>query len=450
MKRQEKGSDRISRRRFLAAAGALAISPGLHHVDNRTKAPSDKLHIAGIGIGGMGYANLRNLENENIVALCDADLKYSARTLKKYPGAVVYQDYRKMLDKQKDIDAVLIATPDHTHAVIAMAALKAGKHVYCQKPLTHDIYESRRLARAASGSKVSTVMGIQGHSGGGIRSICEWIWDGAIGEIRKIDAWCSLSYYPWGHAYWSSGWHDRPDDSVEAHDSLDWDLWIGPAPYRPYHPAYHPAVWRCWWDFGCGMMGDRGVHTLDSVVKALKPGPPVSVQASVMGGNQETHPLAAIVTFTFPQANKRPPLVLTWYEGLEPPSPPELEAGRRLPDEGGVLFKGDKGTIMCGVYGESPRLIPEDAMRAYRRPGQSLKRITVTHEADWAEHCKAGTQPDACFTYAGPLTELALLGNVAKRFPGITLEWDGPSMRIINHEEANSWVKRPYRPGWSL
>ena len=198
------------------------------------------------------------------------------------------------------------------------------------------------------------------------------------------------------------------------------------------------------------MMGDRGVHTLDSVVKALNPGAPETIQASVMGGNDETHPLAAIVTFTFPGGNSHPPPVLTWYEGLEPPRPPELEAGRRLPDEGGVLFKGEKGILMCGVYGESPRLVPEEAMRTYRRPAKSLKRISVTHEENWAQHCKAGTQPDASFAYSGPLTELALLGNVAKRFPGIVLAWDSPSMRITNHEEANAWVRRPYRKGWSL
>jgi len=440
----------ISRRRFLAAAGAFTVIPKLGSLKTPPRlAPSDKLHIAGIGVGGMGNANLHNLAGENIVALCDVDLTYAARTIKKYPGAAVYTDYRVMLERQKDIDAVVIATPDHTHAVIAMAAIKAGKHVYCQKPLTHDIYESRMLTRAAAKANVTTVMGIQGHSGEGIRTICEWIWDGAIGTVRKVDAWCSLSYYPWGHAYWSSKWDDRPEKIEPPHD-LDWDKWIGPAPMRPYHPAYHPQVWRCWWDFGCGMMGDRGVHTLDSVFRALKTGDPSTVHASILGGNNETHPLAAVVSFGFTARENKVPMHLTWYEGIEPPRPPELEAGRKLPDEGGVLFYGDKGTLMCGVYGESPRLIPETAMKDYQRPSRSLKRIKGTHEQDWATHCKTGNQPEASFAYSGPLTEFALLGNVAKRFPGNLLVWDGPGMKVTNHEEANTWVRRPYRKGWTI
>lgn len=443
----------MSRRRFLSAAGSAAmigIVP-MHGIGRtRRLPPSDKLNIAGIGIGGMGGANLRNLEDENIVALCDVDPVYASKTIERYPNAKLYKDFRIMLEKQKDIDAVVIGTPDHTHAVISMAAIQAGKHVYCQKPLTHDIYEARMLAKAARASKVTTVMGIQGHSGEGIRTICEWIWDGAIGMIREVDAWCSLSYYPWGHAYWSSKWDDRPKDTPAVPEHLDWDLWIGPAPYRPYHPAYHPMVWRCWWDFGCGMMGDRGVHTLDSVFKALKLGYASNVHASTLGGNEETHPLAATVTYGFPARENLPPLKLTWYEGLEPPWPVELEADRRFPEEGGVLFKGEKGTIMCGVYGESPRIIPEAAMQAYTRPQKTLPRVQGTHEQDWAQHCKEGTQPGANFEYSGPLTELALLGNVAKRFSGKLLEWDGPNMRISNLVEANDWVKRPYQDGWAI
>jgi hypothetical protein len=198
------------------------------------------------------------------------------------------------------------------------------------------------------------------------------------------------------------------------------------------------------------MMGDRGAHTLDSVFKALKLGYPSTVYASALGGNDETHPLAATVTYTFPARNDLPPVNLKWYEGLEPPRPPELEAERRLPDEGGVLFKGDKGMIMCGVYGQSPRLIPETAMQAYKGTVKTLPRVEGTHEQDWARHCKAGTQPGANFGYSGPLTEMTLLGNIAKRFPGKILEWDGPNMKITNVAEANDWVRRPYRDGWAL
>ena len=340
------------------------------------------MNIAGIGVGGMGAGNLRNVESENIVALCDVDPNYASGTINRYPKAKVYVDYREMLDKQKDIDGVVIATPDHTHAVISMAAIRAGKHVYCQKPLTHDVYEARMLAKAAKEAKVATQMGIQGHSMEGLRLICEWIWAGVIGEVREVDAWCSLSYYPWGHAGWSSQWSERPQETPPLPAKLNWDLWIGPAPMRPYHRAYHPATWRCWWDFGSGMMGDRGAHTLDPVFSALKLGPPTSVDATSCGNTPEVHPLSAIVTFQFPARGELPPLKLTWYEGTRPPRPADLEDGRKMPAEGGVFFKGTKGTIMAGVYGDSPRIIPgsQDAgseaagQDAAPRPGQRTNR----------------------------------------------------------------------------
>ena len=444
--------EKFSRRKVIgtaAAAGAFTIAPrGVF--GSAEQAPSEKLNIAGIGVGNMGAGNMRNVESENIVALCDVDFAYAAKTFARYPQAKQYHDYREMFAEQKDIDAVVIATADHTHAPIAMAAIKAGKHVYCQKPLTHDIYESRMLAQAARKASVVTQMGIQGHSGEGIRLICEWIWDGAIGTIRQVDAWCSLSYYPPGHAWWSSKWSDRPRDTPAVPKDLDWDLWLGPAPNRPYHPAYHPAVWRCWWDFGCGMMGDRGVHTLDCVYKALKLTQPSSVAATTTGGNTETHPLAAIVTFNFDDRQGLEPLRVNWYEGIEPPRPVELEEGRRLPGEGGVLFKGDKGTIMCGVTGNDPRLIPESAMKAYKLPPQTIERVKVSHEQNWVSAIKQGTKAVADFSYSGPLTEFALLGNVAKRFAGKVIKWDGADMKVTNLPEANEWVKRPYRQGWSL
>jgi len=239
----------MNRRRFLArsaALGAVTIVPSHVLGGAGHAAPSGKLNIAGIGVGGMGASNLRQLEGENIVALCDVDPQYAASTFQRYPQAKVYSDFREMLETQKDIDAVMIATPDHTHAVISMEAMRRGKHVYCQKPLTHNVYEARMLARAAKKYGVTTQMGNQGHSMEGIRLICEWIWDGAIGDVREVDAWCSLSYYPFGHAGWSSKWSRRPEDEPPVPEGLDWDLWLGPAPHRPYHPAYHPAVWRCW------------------------------------------------------------------------------------------------------------------------------------------------------------------------------------------------------------
>jgi predicted dehydrogenase len=355
-----------------------------------------------------------------------------------------------MLDKQKDIDAVVIATPDHTHAVIAMAAMKAGKHVYCQKPLTHDVYESRLLARTAHELGRVTQMGIQGHSLDEMRSICEWIWDGAIGEVREVEAWCDLSYYPWGHAYWSSKWGVRPTETPPVPAKLNWDLWLGPAPARPYHRAYHPGSWRCWWDFGCGMMGDRGAHTLDVVNWALKLGPPASVDATSCGLDPEVHPLSAIVTFRFPARQNLPPVKLTCYEGTRPPRPEDMDADMAWPAEGGALFKGSKGKLMCGVYANAPKLLPLSLHLAYQRPVPTLPRVPDhSHELDWVRAIKTGQQPCASFAYAGPLTETCLLGNVAKRIDG-WIEWDAVNLKVTNSEKANRLIRTEYRTGWSL
>ncbi|HIJ51866.1 MAG TPA: Gfo/Idh/MocA family oxidoreductase [Planctomycetes bacterium] len=444
---------RISRRRFLAATAttaAVTIVPGHVLGGPRNTPPSAKLNIAGIGIGGMGKSNLRQLESENIVALCDVDHNYAAQTFKRYPKAKVYTDFRKMLDKQKDIDAVVIATPDHTHAVISMEAMRRGKHVYCQKPLTHDVYESRMLAKTAKETGVTTQMGIQGHSGEGIRLISEWIWGGAIGEVREVDAWCSLSYYPFGHTWWSSRWSRRPKETPPVPSTLDWDLWLGPAPERPYHPAYHPGVWRCWWDFGCGMMGDRGAHTLDPVFWALKLGHPTSVEATSLDLNPDTHPVASIVTYRFPARGNLPPVKLTWYDGLRPPRPIELEHGRRLGNvEGGALFKGSKGKLMAGVYGEGPRLIPEGRMKEYKQPAKTIPRVKGSHERDWVRACKSGRPAGADFEYSGLLTEVCLLGNVARRVDA-NIEWDAENMKATNLPEADKYIRTPYRKGWTL
>ena len=443
----------VTRRRFLGAAAAgAAFTVVSRHVlgGPRHLAPNEKLNVAGIGVGGMGGSNLRNVESENIVALCDVDPGYAAGTIKRYPNAKLHKDYRKMLDEQKDLDAVIVATPDHTHAVISMAAIKAAKHVYCQKPLTHDPYEARRLAQAAREAKVATQMGIQGHSGEGARLICEWIWAGALGEIREVDAWCSLSYYPWGHAGWSSKWGSRPKETPPVPATLDWDLWLGPAPERPYHPAYHPAVWRCWWDFGNGMMGDRGAHTLDPVFWAMKLGAPASVEATSLGLNPETHPIASIVTYEFPAREGLPPLKLTWYDGLRAPRPPELEQGRIMGHpEGGALFKGTKAKLMCGVYGDSPRLIPESLMKETKRPERTIPRVNGSHEQDWVRACKSGQPAGANFDYSGPLTEMCLLGNVARRADA-RIEWDAANVKVTNPPEANKYVRTEYRKGWSL
>jgi predicted dehydrogenase len=442
----------LTRRTFLAAAAtAAAVTIVPRHVlgGPRQMAPSEKLSIAGIGVGGMGGGNLRQLETEAIVALCDVDHAYAAPAFKRYPQAKLYKDYREMLDREKGLDAVLVATPDHTHAIISMAAMKAGKHVYCQKPLTHDVYESRMLAQAAKEARVATQMGIQGHSMEGARLIREWVEAGLIGEVREVDAWCSLSYYPWGHAGWSSKYSERPKDTPPVPPTLDWDLWIGPAPMRPYHPAYHPAVWRCWWDFGCGMMGDRGAHTFDPIFWALKLAAPASIEATSCGNTPEVHPLSAIVTFRFPARGNLPPVKLTWYEGTRPPRPEDLEDGRQMPGEGGAILIGSKGKIMCGVYGEGPRLFPESKMKEAKLPEKTLPRVNGSHEQDWVRACKSGQPAGADFSYSGPLTEACLLGNVAKRMDA-RIEWDAANLKVTNLPEANRYVRTEYRKGWSL
>jgi predicted dehydrogenase len=442
----------VTRRQFLttaAAVSAYTLVPR-HVLGAGQTPPSEKLNIAGIGVGGMGRSNLANLSTQNIVALCDVDPNYAAKTFKQYPNAKTWTDYREMLDQQKDIEAVVIATPDHTHAVIAMAAMNAGKHVYCQKPLTHDVVEARALAEAAKRLRVATQMGNQGHSGEGIRQICEWIWAGAIGEIRDVDAWCDLSYYPWGHAYWSSKWGVRPTDTPPLPAKLNWDVWLGPAKQRPYHPAYHPAVWRCWWDFGCGMMGDRGAHTLDAAVWALKLGYPTTIEATSCGKTADVHPLSAMVTYQFPARESLPPVKLIWWEGLRAPRPDDLDDDIDMPPEGGILFKGTKGKLMAGVYGQHPILLPSALDRDYKRPARTIPRIpSENHELDWVRAAKGGTPAVSNFEYAGHLTEVCLLGNLAKRVDA-RIAWDGPNLKVTNLPEANQYVRTEYREGWKL
>jgi predicted dehydrogenase len=443
----------LTRRTFLgtaASAAAFTIVPAHVLGGPRHTAPSEKLNIAGIGVGGMGNGNLAAMDTENIVALCDVDPQYAARTFEKYPQAKVWADYREMLEKQKDIDAVMIATPDHTHAVIAMAALQAGKHVYLQKPLTHNIHEARTLAKAAASAKVTTQMGIQGHSGEGARLICEWIADGAIGEVREVDVWCTDSYYPWGHAGWSPAAPGRPTDSPKPPEGMNWDLWIGPAPMRPYHSVYHPMAWRAWLDFGSGWMADRGAHQIDPAFWALQLGLPTRIEATTLGQTDENHSIAGVVTFQFPARGKLPPVKLTWYEGMRAPRPEELERERIMGDsDGGALFKGSKGKIICGVYGNSPRLLPESRMQEYQRPEKTLPRVEGNHEQDWIRACKAGQPAGAPFDYSAKLTEICLLGVIAKRMD-TRIEWDAENMKVTNVPEANALVQREYRKGWSL
>jgi hypothetical protein len=306
------------------------------------------------------------------------------------------------------------------------------------------------LAQEAAKAGVTTQMGIQGHSGEGNRMVCEWVWSGALGEIREVDAWCSLSYYPWGHAGWSTRWPRRPKDTPAVPSTLDWDLWIGPAPMRPYHPAYHPTVWRAWWDFGNGMMGDRGAHTLDGIFWALKLGQPTTIDATSTALNPDTHPLARIVTYQFPARESMPPVKLTWYDGMRSPRPAELEDGRRCGNtQGGAVIKGSKASLMYGVYGEGARIFPESKMKEIGRPAQMIPRVKGSHQQDWVRNAKAGTKSGADFSYSGPLSEVCVLGNVATRVD-TRIEWDAENMKVTNHDKANQYVRKTYRKGWSL
>jgi predicted dehydrogenase len=443
---------KISRRDFLgsaAAAAAFTIVP--RHVlgGPRNIPPSEKLNIAGIGVGGQGAGDLGNVSSQNIVALCDVDWRQAAGTFRRYPNAGKYRDFRKMLDKEeKNIDAVVVATPDHIHAPASMAAIKRGKHVYCEKPLTHSVYEARKVAEAAREHKVATQMGNQGQASESTRLMCEYIWDGAIGPVREVHVWTDRPLRGLNAVYWPQG-VDRPKETPPVPDTLAWDLWLGPAPNRPYHPAYVPFKWRGWWDFGTGALGDIGCHSIDPIFRALKLGAPSSVEAACTLVNNETYPVASVVNYQFPARGDMPAVKLTWYDGgMRPRRPDELEDGRRL-GTGGILFVGDKGKML----GE--RLMPEARMKEYGKPPEVLPR-SPGHHKEWIEACKGGKPAGSNFDHAGPLAEAVLLGNVALRpelkekMNQMKLLWDGPNLKITNLPEANKFLHRNYREPWQL
>ncbi len=445
-------SKKISRRGFMGAAAtaaAFTVVPRyvLGGVGNTP--PSEKLNIAGIGVGGQGAGDLRAVASQNIVALCDVDWRHAGGSFRRYPDARRYHDFRKMLDEEdKNIDAVIVATPDHVHAVASLAAIKRGKHVYCEKPLTHSVYEARKLAEAAREHKVATQMGNQGQASEERRFMSEYIWDGAIGPVREVHVWTDRPLNGINNVYWPQG-VGRPSDTPAAPETLDWDLWLGPAPYRPYHPAYVPFKWRGWWDFGTGALGDIGCHQLDPVFRALKLGHPTTVQAACTLVNEETYPVASIVTYEFPARGDMPAVRVNWYDGgMKPPRPEELEDGQQW-GTGGILFVGDKGKML------GHRLLPESRMQEYPRPKQMIERSPGHHE-EWIRACKGGKPAGSNFDWAGPLAEVVLLGNVALRAEvkakllRSKLEWDGPNMKITNLAEANKYLHRQYRQGWAL
>ncbi|MDD4270879.1 MAG: Gfo/Idh/MocA family oxidoreductase [Pirellulaceae bacterium] len=461
----------FNRRRFLAAAPAAAalFVPRRVLGGAGQTPPSEQLNVAVIGTGGQGIVNIQNLlkhPDVNIAAICDvaefwdnSQLYYrhhggrgpAMQALAEHGRKVgaeiarrcgVHVDYRAMLEKaERTIDAVLVAAPNHVHAVAALAAIRAGKGVYCEKPLTHSVYEARRVAEAARKAKVATQMGNQGHSSDDIRRAVEWIRDGAIGDVREVHAWRGGPNRQMPA--------QRPAETPPVPKGLDWDLWLGPAKERPYHPAYAPLLFHYWWDFGSGTLGNFGCHTLDTAVWALELGHPAMVEASSTPLNDETTPAAAMYHWKFPARGARPPVDLFWYDGgLAPPRPDCLEPERDLPREGGSLIVGDKGALLSGVWSASPRIIPEKRMQEVRLPPRTIPR-SEGHHRDWINACKGGAPASANFEYGARLTEIVLLGVAALRV-GATLHWDGPNMKAINAPQAEPFLHGHFRKGWEI
>src|SRR5882672_8447059 len=397
---------RFTRRQFLRGAtlstAGFMIVPGAVLGLRGATPSSGKLNLAGIGFGGQGAHDLAQMESENIIALCDVDKHHAGRIFTKYSKARQFTDYHKMLDEVKEIDAVVIATPDHHHAFASMEAIRRGKHVYCEKPLTHSVWESRQVATAARSAKVATQMGNQGQASEATRRLCELVWAGVIGHVREAHIWTDRPSQGLFNEYWPQG-VPRPKDTPAVPASLDWDLWLGPAPFRPFHPAYLPFKWRGWWDFGTGALGDIGCHAMDPVFRALKLTAPVSVQAASTRVNDETYPLGSIVTYQFPardaaaQATNRhiagqtgaaagevemPACKLVWYDGgLRPPRPDGLPEGRKMGDNGRLLI-GDKGFILGGAQGAQDGVFPANCAKDAAEVPRSIPR-SEKHYQEW-------------------------------------------------------------------
>jgi predicted dehydrogenase len=486
-----KRRDFLKKSSFTAAG--LSIVPNFTVSGLGHKAPSDKMNIAGVGVGGKGHPNLRGMSTENIIALCDVDWKYADGCFKDFPNAKRYWDWRKMFDELgKSIDGVMVATADHSHAIVAATALTLGKHVYCQKPLTHSIYESRLLTKLAAKHKVATQMGNQANSGDGVRQVCEWIWNGEIGEVKEVHAWTDRPIWPQGL--------QRPTNEMNTPGSLNWDLFIGPAPMRPYNEVYTPWNWRGWWDFGTGAFGDMACHVLDPVYRSLKLGYPKKVRGSSTLINTESAPQAETVAFTFPAREKLPKVAMPevkvyWYDGgLLPKKSELLPEGVNLMADGlgGCIFVGSKDTLICDCGGFKPRLVsgrvPNVKPYLRRIPG-AVGYKDGPHEQDWIRACKESpgsrVEGTSNFSYSGPFNEMVLLGVLAIRLQGLnkSLKWDAEKMQITNisptdelkivttnnfkvveghpHfktqyekfnalERANEYIRHTYRDGWNL
>jgi predicted dehydrogenase len=448
---------KMNRRRFLASStaafGFQVVASHVLRAAPGATTPNGKIRIAAIGCGGQGGSDLNGMQAEDIVALCDVDDRRAAKTFEKFPNAKRFRDFRVMFDQMADqIDAVLVATPDHTHRVAAMAAINRGKHVYCEKPLAHSIADVRALREAALRHKVITQVGNQGHSSESIRVFCELVWAGAVGNVTEVHAGCGA----FKNIYCQIGQHpDLAAGKLPVPKELDWDLWLGPAKERPYHPAYLPFNWRGFADFGCGCLGDWVCHVLDPIFWAADLDLPTAITAETVGWDPQKDrgyfPKGSRITYEFAAKGKRPGLKIIWHDGaFSIPRPPELAADRKMTDTGAVI-RGDAGVMMHGSHGAGGvRILPEERHREFVAKGveKKIERVKGGHQADWLNAIRTGGQAGSSFEYGGALTEVGLLGVIALQFPGQRLEWDAKAMKFTNLDAANALVAPAVRKGW--
>ncbi|MFI5379282.1 MAG: Gfo/Idh/MocA family oxidoreductase [Tepidisphaerales bacterium] len=440
----------MNRRQFLKVSAAAVCVSGLqivprHVLGQGLVPPSEKLNIAGIGIGGQGGGDLKEMEAENIVALCDVDWKKAAGTFGRYPKAERFKDYRVMFDKiAKTFDAVMCATPDHMHAPISLAALRAGKHVYVEKPMAHSIEEARVMTTVARETGLVTQMGNNGHAGEGLRQTKEWLDSGAIGIVKEIHCWSDRP-----GTFWKQDM-DRPAEAMPVPADLDWDLFLGAAPVRPYHSVYHPRAWRGWFDFGTGALGDMAIHNMDPAFFALDLGAPVAAEAQTSPIRKESFPAWQIITYEFAAKGNRPAVKMIWYDGGKmPATPKDVEGAYKLADNG-IMFIGEKGTMVCGGWAGQPGLFPAARRKEFQLPPKTLPR-SIGHRQEWIAACKEH-KPEksmAGFAYSGPYTEAMLVGNLAVRLQK-RIEWDAANMKVTNAPEAEELIRKKYRKGFEL
>lgn len=439
----------LTRRSFLrrgaAALAGVSLATARGFSLRGQTLPSRKLSLAVLGTGSRGGQIAEMFRKQNIVALCDADSRQEADAHQHYGPAPFYQDYRRLFDKhEKELDGVVIASADNTHAMLCTAAIERGKHVYCEKPLTHTIGEARALRKLAETKKVITQMGNQGHSSDRIRDVCEWIWDGAIGPVHTVHACCGSNYSRMDQL---PSLAERPPVPPE----LDWNLWVGPSPLLPYAPVYLRGKWRGWTAFGGGVIGDWVCHVVDPAFWALDLGSPAALRAEVRGGydprqHGATFPPGTRITYEFPAKGARGPVQLIWYDGLERlPLLPELGNDTKPPATGAMIV-GKEGVIMHGSHGAGGgQILPDEKMAAYKRPAPTLRRVKGSHADDWFDAIRNGRPAGSNFAYGAALTEIALLGMIALRFPGQRLEWDATNARFRNSREASALVNPPAR-----